>query len=113
MNTLVVFNVFVYVLALSLHPHSFNSNFLTRKYISLNRMQEHKLTGKNSGISTLCLELPVNPRNRVALYLTIQCQTLMQRTSHILRARGNPWDCTGITHITDHTDMSSLLMLVC
>jgi hypothetical protein len=53
------------------------------------------LTGKNSGTSILCPELPVNSRNRVALHLTVQCQTLMQITGHILRAGGNPRDCRG------------------
>jgi len=71
-----------------------------------------ELTGKNPGTSILCPELPLNPRNGVALYLTVQCQTLMQRTSHILRARGNPRDCRGTTHVTVHTDGSLMVRLV-
>jgi hypothetical protein len=71
------------------------------------------LTGKNSGTSILCPELPVNPRNGVALHLTVQCQTLMQRTGHILRARGNPRDCRGKSNVTVHTDGSLMIMLVC
>ena len=71
------------------------------------------LTGKYSAISILCLELPVNARNRVALYLTIQRQTLMQRTSHILRPGGNPRGCRGTTYVTVHSDGSPMLTLVC
>ena len=71
------------------------------------------LTGKNSGTSILCPELPLNPRNRVALHLTVQCQTLMQRTGHILRARGNPRDCIGKMYVTVHTDRSPMIVLVC
>jgi hypothetical protein len=71
------------------------------------------LTGKNSGTSILCPELPLNPRNRVALHLTVQCQTLMQRTGHIFRAGGNPRDCRGKTYVTVHTDGSLMIVLVC
>ena len=71
------------------------------------------LTGKKSGTSILCSELPLNPRNRVALHLTVQCQTLMQRTGHILRTRGNPRDWRETTYVTVHTDWSPMIMLVC
>jgi hypothetical protein len=80
--------------AVSSHP-----KYFFKKYVG-------GLTGKNSGTSILCPELPVNSRNGVALHLTIQCQTLMERASHILRAGGNPRDCTGKTYVTVHTDGS-------
>jgi len=71
------------------------------------------LTGKNSGTSILCPELPLNPRNGVALYLTVQCQTLMQRTGHILRSGSNPRDYRGTTYVTVNIDGSLMIKLVC
>ena len=88
-----------------IHSHTWGKYFFKKNVGSL--------TGKNSGTSILCPELPLNPRNGVALYLTVQCQTLMQRTGHILRARGNPRDYKGTTYVTIHTDGSPMIKLAC
>jgi hypothetical protein len=75
-----------------LPTHQFIHSF-TSKHDPWKRTLVQLLTRKNSDIPIFCMELPVNSRYRVALYLTVQGQTLMQRTSHIFRAWGDPWSC--------------------